>query len=187
MNSKISIVRDLEGNNIVLIHDILFKGKRSVKWDDVEEYLKQYVGDFFRIADSNDIVYIGSEFPSEYTGSIYTKRLKGAAAKAKANATQGLPELIETASFGSYEKNRKAKHKRDAKNGWYRYNAYFAIPVYDEHGELTRFNVFHASLLIRHASSGKRYLYDVTEIKKETSMSCQASALPGIEPISLTK
>ncbi|MDO5154911.1 MAG: AAA family ATPase [Eubacteriales bacterium] len=30
-----------------------------------------------------------------------------------------------------------------------------------------------ARLLIRHASSGKMYLYDVLEIKKETSKSCQ--------------
>ena len=45
-------------------------------------------------------------------------------------------------------------------------------------------NIFYARLLIRHASSGKKYLYDVMEIKKETSKSCQAKALPGDKPIS---
>ena len=49
----------------------------------------------------------------------------------------------------------------------------FALPVYDENGEVERYNVFSARLLIRHASSGKMYLYDVLEIKKETSKSCQ--------------
>ena len=35
--------------------------------------------------------------------------------------------------------------------------------------EIERYNVFHASLLIRHASDGKMYLYDIIDIKKETS------------------
>ena len=39
--------------------------------------------------------------------------------------------------------------------------------------EYTRFNVFHASLLIRHAADGRKYLYDIIEIKKETGKCCQ--------------
>ena len=50
----------------------------------------------------------------------------------------------------------------------------FAIPVYSDYGELERYNIFKARLLIRHAASGKKYLYDILEIKKETSKSCQA-------------
>ena len=73
----------------------------------------------------------------------------------------------------SHEDNRKNKHSRQAKNGWYRYDTRFALPVYDENGDIERYNVFSARLLIRHASSGKMYLYDVLEIKKETSKSCQ--------------
>ena len=45
--------------------------------------------------------------------------------------------------------------------------------MYDEYGEIESFNVFNASLLIRHALNGKKYLYDVTEIKKETGKCCQ--------------
>ena len=40
-------------------------------------------------------------------------------------------------------------------------------------GEIEGYNIFSARLLIRHASSGKMYLYDVLEIKKETGKSCQ--------------
>ena len=47
------------------------------------------------------------------------------------------------------------------------------MPVYDENGDVERYNLFSARLLIRHASSGKMYLYDVLDIKKETSKSCQ--------------
>ena len=37
-------------------------------------------------------------------------------------------------------------------------------------GEIERYNVFHASMLIRHAGNGKLYLYDIIDIKKETSI-----------------
>ena len=71
-----------------------------------------------------------------------------------------------------------------SENGWYRYDTRFGLPVYGDDGEISRYNIFNARLLIRHAGSGKKYLYDVMEIKKETSKSCQADALPGDKPIS---
>ena len=174
MDRKVNVIEDLDGKKTVFIHDIIFKGKRSVDWKEVESYLKQYVGEFYSIAEDEDIVFIGSELPGEYTGSVYTKTLKGANAKAKANAVQALPEMIEIATNGIFEENQKKKHNRDAQNGWYRYDTKFALPIYDETGEIERYNIFKARLLIRHASSGKKYLYDVMEIKKETSKSCQA-------------
>ena len=45
MKRKVNVIEDLDGNKIVFIHDIRFKGKRSVDWRDVEAYLKQYVGE----------------------------------------------------------------------------------------------------------------------------------------------
>ncbi len=131
---NVSVIQDVDGNKIVVINDIVFKGRRSIAWEDVEKYLKRYVGDFYSIAQDNEIIYIGSELPSEYTGSIYTKKLKGADAKAKANAAQAIPEMIEIATNGIFAENRKAKHGRDAKNGWYRYDTRFGIPVYRSPG-----------------------------------------------------
>lgn len=170
---KVAVIQDVDGNNIVFINDIIFKGKRSITWPDVEEYLRQYVGEFYSIAETGDIVYIGTDLPDEYAGSNYTKHIKGTVAKAKANAAQAIPEIIEIATSKTVEENKKEKHSRNAKNGWYRYDTRFALPVYDESGEVKRYNVFSARLLIRHAASGKMYLYDVLEIKKETSKPCQ--------------
>ena len=34
---NVSIIQDIDGNNIVVINDIRFKGKRSVNWKDVKE------------------------------------------------------------------------------------------------------------------------------------------------------
>lgn len=174
---NVAVIQDVDGNNIVFINDIIFKGKRSITWPDVEEYLRQYVGEFYSIAETGDIVYIGTDLPDEYAGSNYTKHIKGTVAKAKANAAQAIPEIIEIATSKTAEENKKEnkkeKHSRNAKNGWYRYDTRFALPVYDESGEVERYNVFSARLLIRHAASGKMYLYDVLEIKKETSKPCQ--------------
>lgn len=170
---NVAVIQDVYGNNIVFINDIIFKGKRSITWPDVEEYLRQYVGEFYSIAETGDIVYIGTDLPDEYAESNYTKHIKGTVAKAKANAAQAIPEIIEIATSKTVEENKKEKHSHNAKNGWYRYDTRFALPVYGESGEVERYNVFSARLLIRHAASGKMYLYDVLEIKKETSKPCQ--------------
>ena len=172
-NRNVSVIQDIDGNNIVVINDNIFKGKRSIEWKDVEKYIRQYVGDFYKIAETKDIIYIGNDLPDEYTGSKYTKHIKGTVAKAKANAAQAIPEMIEIATSKTYENNKKNKHSKHAKNGWYRYDTRFALPVYNVNGDIERYNVFTARILIRHASSDKMYLYDVLEIKKETSKSCQ--------------
>lgn len=68
-----------------------------------------------------------------------------------------------------HPENSGEKHQRNAANGWYRYDSRFALPVYNDNGEIERYNVFHASMLIRHANDGRMYLYDILDIKKETS------------------
>ena len=77
--------------------------------------------------------------------------------------------MIEISTGRFFRENNEEKHNWNEKNGWYRYNSYFALPVYDDNENIERYNVFHASLLIRHASDGKMYLYDIIDIKKETS------------------
>ena len=169
MERKIDVMEGFDGKKIVFIHDIIFKKKQYVEWKDVKEYLRRYVGEVYTILSAGENIYIGPDFPNEFVGSAYTYTLKGANVKAKANAVQGIPEMIEIATGGNHKENDKEKHNRNAKFGWYRYDSYFAIPVYDMDGDVNYYNVFHASLLIRHAEDGKKYLYDIIDIKKETS------------------
>ena len=169
MDRNINVIKDADGRSIVMINDIEFKGKRQIKWDDVRDYLKAYVGDVYEVIDTKDRIYIGADLPNEYSGSEYTYSLKGTVAKAKANAAQGIPEMIEIATGGNYKANDEEKHSRNAKYGWYRYDSRFGLPIYDDKGEVERYNIFHASLLVRHDENGKRYLYDIIDIKKETS------------------
>ena len=68
-----------------------------------------------------------------------------------------------------FTENYKEKHTIDAMYGWYRYESRFALPVFNEVGEIERYNVFNVIMVIRHAKDGKMYLYDIMNIKKETS------------------
>lgn len=177
MERKVTVVEDFEGNKVVMIHDIRFKGRQSIEWLDVEGYLKQYVGETHVIESTNDMVYIGADFPEEYAHSNYTNILKGANAKAKANAAQGIPEMLVIANEKGYEENRKDKHSKDAKYGWYSYTIRFALPVYGENNDIERYNVFRAIMLVRHAEDNRLYLYDIMKIKKETSTHFQSKDL----------
>ena len=170
MARKVNVIEDLNGKKTVFIHDILFKGKRAVNWEEVEKYLRQYVGEFYQIEDCNKMIYIGSDLPDEDTHSNYTRIFKGANAKAKANATQGLPELLKIATNEVYEDNRKEKHSKDAKYGWYSYDSRFALPVFGDDGEIERYNVFNVAMLVRHDEDGKYYLYDIMKIKKKRAI-----------------
>lgn len=144
--------------------------KRKEEWEEIEEYLKEYVGKCYEIAETAEKIYIDEDFPDEYANSESRITLKGAVAKAKANAIQGIPELIQIATNEVFSENEKKKHNKDAKYGWYRYNVLFAIPVYDDKtNELVRYNIFSARMLVRHSEDGKKYLYDFLAIKKETS------------------
>lgn len=43
----------------------------------------------------------------------------------------------------------------------------FALPIYNDDGELVRYNIFSAKMLVRYAEDDKKYLYDLQTIKKE--------------------
>ncbi len=149
-----------------MIKEILFKGRQRIQWDKVEVYAKQYVGSYIEVAETKDTIYLGSDLPDEYSNSKYTARLKGTMAKAKANAVQGIPEMIKMATNRRFQENQNEKHAINAKKGWYRYNSRFALPVCADNGEILRYNIFQVELVVRHSANGKMYLYDVINIKK---------------------
>ena len=165
---NVSIVKDVDGSNIVIINDIRFRGKTWDEWDEIEKYLKQYVGECYEILETSDRVFIGDDFPSEYAGSEYTTHLWKGKKHAKANASQGIPELIMIADSPSIKNNVKEKHLSDAKYGWYCYRTRFALPVYKKSSDqsLSEYKLYSADLLIRHDEDGKKYLYDLINIDR---------------------
>ena len=110
-----------------------------------------------------------SDFPDEFTHSKYTKAIKGANEKAKANVITAIGELIQIADNKAEFPDYDRRHGNKAKNGWYRYDTRFGIPVYSELGEIERYNIFRARMLVRCDENNKLFLYDVVQIKKETS------------------
>ena len=166
--NNLVIAEDMDGNKFVIIPKIIFKGKRSISWKQVEEYLIQYIGQIFEISETKDFILIDKTFTDEYTGSVYTRKLAGALPKVKANISQGIPELIEIATNKRWKEDFENKHNKKAENGWYRYNTRFAMPVTDEKGEIVEYNMYQAVLIVRYAADKKLYLYDIQNIKKET-------------------
>ena len=152
-----------------MINDIRFKSRRVIDWNEIESMLKEYIGEYYEILDTSEVVYIGTDFPDEFSHSIDTKNAKGANQKAKANAVSAIGELIRVATNKAEYPDFANKHGNKAKYGWYRYDTRFGIPVYNEDGDLERYNIFAARLLIRCDEDGKLYLYDIVRIKKETS------------------
>lgn len=168
-NGNIEIIKDAEGKSLVLVNDIRFKGRREIAWKEVEEYLKEYVGNCYEILETSKKIYIGGDFPGEFAHSEDAKSLKGANAKAKANAAQAIKELIQIATNERCSEDFHKKHGNKAKYGWYRYDTRFALPVYNDAGGLERYNIFTARILIRHDQDGRLYLYDILRTKKEAS------------------
>lgn len=121
MNENIRII-ERDNRKIVEIDKILFSGKRRINWDGVEQYLKCYVGEHYMAAAIGKEVYIGSDFPDEYSNSKDTARTLGTIGKAKANAVQAIPELIMSMSDVKHTKNLEEKHRCDAENRLFLYD-----------------------------------------------------------------
>jgi hypothetical protein len=120
-------------------------------------------------AETGDVIHIGRDFADEFSNSEYTRKLKGALAKAKANMAQGILELIKIAGDKRWSQDFEQKHKGKAKNGWYRYNTRFALPIVGDGEKVAYYNIYQAVLIVRYAADEKLYLYDIQNIKKETS------------------
>lgn len=148
------------------VKSIIFKNKQNIPWNDVENLLKGFIGKEIIAKKYGDVIHIASDFPDEYTESRYTKKLRGALAKAKANAAQSVTEMLENAENRRWVENKDGKHEKDANDGWYRYDVGFTIPV-ERNGDADR-NSYLATAVVR-IKDGKLYLYDIINIKKEAS------------------
>ncbi len=164
---KVNIITDPEGRKIVLINDLLFKSRKSIDWEVVEQRLKEYIGKCYEIMDTSEKIFIGADFPDEFAHSKSKIMLKGANEKAKANIPVAVEQLVEIAIDKRERPDYDGKHGNEAKYGWYRYTTYFGIPIYSENGILERYSIFTTTMLVRRDADGKLYLYDFVGIKKE--------------------
>lgn len=168
-NKNVNVIQDENGKSIVLINDIRFKSRRTIDWQKVEGYLKEYIGSCYEILETSEKIFIGPDFPDEFCHSKDKIQLKGANEKAKANMTSVIGDLIRIATNKCVSEDYESKHKAKARQGWYRYDTRFGIPAYDSEGNLVQYNIYTARMLVRCDKEGNLYLYDFVRTKKETS------------------
>jgi hypothetical protein len=122
-------------------------------------------GFFAKIAENGHEIYLGKDLPGEYVYSKSARALRPQLRTAKMQAAQNLDELIEIAENRQWRGNTKERHRNDARGGWYKYDVNFAVPQKQGQG----YDSYSAKLVIRLGEDGKRYLYDLETIKKESS------------------
>ena len=162
--------REIDGQPIAWIENSGLSSKDLRNYKKVAEYIGQHIGEVYTIIESGQRVYIGEDLPREYTQSEYTKRLlknQSDTLRAKNKAASVLGDMIEIASGRRWERT-KHTHNKDAKYGMYRYNSRFAFATKDAAGGVN-VHAYDVELLIRNASDGKKYLYDIVNIKKNTA------------------
>ena len=166
--------RSVNGEQVVWIEDnILNDNKGLPDHQFIAKYIAEHIGEVYTIIESGQKVYIGEDLPGEYTQSKYTKAIlkrNPSISRAKKRASANLGEMIEIATNRRWERTKHA-HSKDAKYGMYRYDTQFGFPVKNPSGDVIGANIYSAELLIRNASDGKKYLYDIVSIKKNTANS----------------
>ena len=163
---KFSIKKDTKGNNVVVIDESVINANTPNIRKAIADEIKTHIGEYYRIAESGYKIYLGKDLPGEYTRSKSAASLEKKLYIDKGKATANIDELIEIATNRSWVANRKEKHNKDAKYGWYKYDTRFAIPVIKD-GKIERYIGYKANLIIRNDTNGKKYLYDMIKIERE--------------------
>lgn len=168
--TQYSISRDVNGKPFVVIdNDVIYNANASPS-KVVSEIIKKQIGNIYPLVESGQKVYIGKDLPGEYAYSKYTQSLNKSTRKTKIQASQNLNEMIEIATDRRWERAKHIdKHNVDAKYGFYKYLTRFAVPRFDSNRAQVAYALYSADLLIRNDANGKKYLYDVLNIKKESS------------------
>lgn len=164
--ARFSLKQTNDGKNYVMVENTMTNAQLNDR-QAIADYIAQHIGEMYTIIESGQRVYIGDDLPAEYTRSRYTQSIiKSQKSKAKNKAVSNLGEMIEIATNRRWEQTKHA-HNKDAAYGMYRYDTTFAFPV---QGTQQAYKAYDAELVIRNASDGKKYLYDIVAIKENTGL-----------------
>lgn len=163
---RYSLMRTKSGENFVMVENPMTKAQLNDP-KAIANYIASHIGEMYTIIESGQKVYIGEDLPNEYTRSKYSQSIiQGGKKKAKNKAVSNLGEMVEIATNRRWEKTRHSQNK-DAAYGMYRYDTTFAFPV---KGTTDTYRAYDAEIVIRNASDGKKYLYDIVGIKENTGL-----------------
>ena len=122
--------------------------------------IKNQKGISYKITETNNNVFIDKKTSKEYLFSKYSRKIDIDTKLIKGILSKYLKEIINNSTDKIYTTNKKEKHSKDAKYGFYRYKITFIIlnkGVED---------LYEAIVLIRNDANTKKYLYDILNIKK---------------------
>lgn len=157
---------EFDGRDYILIEEPAFSGRTNVTQEQIREYLKDNIGDYYTIIESGQKVMITKQTTKEYAFSGNTRSIKRNnidAYAGKANAASGIDEIVEIASNRRHEKPNH-KNAARAKYGAYRYDTVFAVKVNDA------YKAFDAELIILNYENGNKELYDLVITKEDTAL-----------------
>ena len=128
-------------------------------------HIKEQKGISYKNILTSNTILIDDKTANEYIYSNYTRWKKQDIKYVKFILSNYIKELFMNANSKSYEANRKNKHNLDAKYGFYKYGVKFSIVDNDKE------TTYSCSLLVRNDAHGKKYLYDILDIKKINQVS----------------
>ena len=142
-----------------------------------EDFIKNYLVNlaknnpdvFARIEENGHKIYLDKDvLPREYVYSPAAQNAKGETKTVREMALTNLDEIIEISNNKKFEGNRKEKSQpkmADKKRGGiYKYDVKLLVPFKNE-GK----SFYTANVIVRYDQDGKRYLYDIVNIKKDNS------------------
>lgn len=161
-------LREADGRQVVWVNENILDGMPSEQnvANYIKKYLAEHIGEVYTIIESGSKVYLGKALPKEYTFSREARRLRygqGDLYDAKMKMVPGIGEMIEIATGRRWEKT-KHTHNKDAKYGIYKYTSHIAFP------SAKGVDAYTVELVILNSSDGKKYLYDVHNIKKDSTL-----------------
>jgi hypothetical protein len=161
-NLKYSVIYNKDGSfNRVKIDDNIFENNKGKSINNtIKEYLEKNINEYANIIESGQKVYLGKDLPGEYTYSKSTQNLSLPQKMAKGRAATELKEIISNVTNREYSNYKKEKHVKDAKYGFYKYDTKFSFE------QNSKEQVYTGTVLIRNDANGKKYLYDILNIKK---------------------
>lgn len=158
--SKIIYNHDGTFNRVKINTNVFVNNKNKSISRTMVDTAKKYIGKYACIVESGQRIYLGNDFPKEFAYSKYSQYLSKELKLAKGMTISGIIELIESATNRKYCNKKKSKHAKDAKYGFYKYDIFFSFV------RNTKEYIYQGMILIRNDKNGKKYLYDILNIKK---------------------
>lgn len=158
-------LREVDGQQVVWVDENILASKpesMSAK-KFIRNYLVDHIDDVYTIIESGSKVHPAKQLPQEY---LYSREAQSHNKSnrnlfsAKLKIVPGIGEMVEIASNRRWEKTKHI-HNKNAKYGVYRYDTRVA---FESNGGAKAYT---AELVILNADDGKKYLYDIVNIKKD--------------------